>query len=162
MVWQKFDQKVSATSCTSYSLRECRRGVFHVCASAIGPSAGHNTRPPLFKSWSKGTVISQSSKPLEPTGNWTRGWLIHSWKNGIQLLQTKKQFCFILVGENAANCGKRHVSNDLNLQYNAAAVVLSSTRGYDTKSFWNTVWKALLTRVHHLWVPYRGVYFVGN
>ena len=34
---------------TSYSLREGRGGVFHVRASAIGPSARHNTRPPLFK-----------------------------------------------------------------------------------------------------------------
>ena len=34
---------------TSYSLREGRGGVFHVRASAIGPSARHNTRPPLYK-----------------------------------------------------------------------------------------------------------------
>ena len=34
---------------TSYSFREGRGGVFNVRASAIGPSARHNTRPPLYK-----------------------------------------------------------------------------------------------------------------
>ena len=52
---------------TSYSLREGRGGVFHVRASAIGPSARHNMRPPLFKVlWSVRAWSSWNPRGIEP------------------------------------------------------------------------------------------------